>query len=165
MKLISEEISRLQAEKEALEQHIEAITAQYEALSNQYTEDVTALQLQVSNITTSSNDAETIAALTQHISELETYASNVAEQYQALQEEHALSANYAEIGQLKVQLAASEAEIVRLSALLEEQEDDKVEDVDTPRLPLLTEKRTEPSELELPPEFKNLPPGIRPDDL
>lgn len=160
-----EEVSRLQAEKEGLEQHIEAITAQYEALSTQYTEDVTALQLQVSNITTSNNDAETIAALTQHISDLETYASNVAEQYQALQEEHALSANYAEIGQLKVQLAASEAEIIRLSALLEEQEDDKVEDVDTPRLPLLTEKRTEPSELELTPEFKNLPPGIRPDDL
>ena len=161
----SADTSELEAHITALEEHISGLNEQYEALSTQYTEDVTALQLQVSNITTSNNDAETIAALTQHISDLETYASNVAEQYQALQEEHALSANYAEIGQLKVQLAASEAEIIRLSALLEEQEDDKVEDVDTPRLPLLTEKRTEPSELELPPEFKNLPPGIRPDDL
>lgn len=155
-------------ELDALRQYSSDLTAQYEELAKQYTDDVTALQTEITNNgSQGAGDSVENEQLKEHISQLEAYIDDISERFQTLQNDAALSANYAEIGQLKIDLVAEQAKTARLEALLNEYEAEYEEEPEEvkqtqPRLLLATEEKNIPrTDIDI----SKLPPGIRPEDL
>ncbi len=153
-------------ELDALRQYSSDLTTQYEELAQQYTDDVTALQAELAAGGQAVVDTGETEQLKEHISQLEAYIDDITARFQELQNDLALSSNYAEIGQLKIDLVAEQAKTARLEALLDEYEAEYEEEEEVkpaqPRLLLATEEKNIPrTDIDI----SKLPPGIRPEDL
>lgn len=142
--------------------HIAAITDQYNQLFEQY--QVLEAQLQQQPVQTE-NANENNQELYAYIETIRSQYETLLAAYNELQQNASLSVNNAEIGELRVELEASKAEILRLQEILAEYEAEEESNENAKPLlplPLSTDKK---KEVPLPPQFTNLPEGIRPEDL
>lgn len=166
------ELERLRTMASEYETYATAVTDSYNQLMEAYQEmeaQVNALQNSTQESTSSDGSQPVISE--KELQELYTYIETISEQYSALLEAYnglaqnsSSSSNNAEVGELRVELEASRAEVARLQELLDEYESEEVEEERIlPAIPLLTDKQ--PNNVPLPPQFSNLPPGIRPEDL
>lgn len=152
-----------------LEAYIEQVSAQYQELYALYEKDIVNIPQNVGD-----DNSSLLAERDAHIVELETYIQTITEQYTQLHGQYSEleasqvpSTNNAELGALKVELESEKAKVSRLEAeLAQYQEEEEEEQEEKPRIPLLTEsKKQTPENLPIGIDLKNLPEGIRADDL
>lgn len=188
------DISPSVEENEELKKYAESVVEQYNELSERYTADTSSLQAQIeqlqeanqNNPTTednlktseselSSTDGSENAA---HIKELEDYIENITKQYNELleaynnivenptEEENGSTVSYEKYSNLlqdKEQLQEQLQNALRTVSEYEGKEFQEAETVKPARMLLATEENIETDSDN--PIYKNLPPGIRPDDL
>ena len=160
-------VQELEQQNSELNEYAQQVTQQYELLSKQYTEDVASLQAQIAGTAPNSqleHQEQTIISLQNRIGELEAQA-------QAVDAAAVNASNYAEVGQLRVDLEAATAKIARLEDYIEEleeelpdhQKQDEVKPVATDTS-FFFDETPDPDLLEGI-DVNNLPRGITLDDL
>ena len=160
-------VQELEQQNSELNEYAQQVTQQYELLSKQYTEDVASLQAQIAGTAPNSqleHQEQTIISLQKRIGELEAEA-------QAVDAAAVNASNYAEVGQLRVDLEAATAKIARLEDYIEEleeelpdhQKQDEVKPVATDTS-FFFDETPDPDLLEGI-DVNNLPRGITLDDL
>ena len=164
---LASRVQELEQQNSELNEYAQQVTQQYELLSKQYTEDVASLQAQIAGTAPNSqleHQEQTIISLQKRIGELEAEA-------QAVDAAAVNASNYAEVGQLRVDLEAATAKIARLEDYIEEleeelpdhQKQDEVKPVATDTS-FFFDETPDPDLLEGI-DVNNLPRGITLDDL